>query len=391
MAYRFQRRVQIMPGVRLNISKSGLGMSVGPRGASVSVGKQGIYRNIGIPGTGLSMREKLNGPGGRQTSHARQSGAPSELSMELDDDGTVSFFYDDGSIPSAAAIKKFRDQNAAAISEHIQGWVDTLNQELNACLSIHMLTPAPVYQPLKLLTDPPKPPMKPQIQEMTFWDKIFFRHNKVDAENNRRQGVYKSDVKDWNQKHEKHQAMITDVDNLNAKIIAGDIEAQARAIEIRVSEIAWAKPTSIDFDFGDDATTLALDIDLPRIDQIPSREALTPTRGLNIRWKTRAATQLMKDFSYLAHASLFRVAGEAFACLPAVNEVTVSVYTQRIDPAIGDDKDVYVLSVRINREDWEVMNFDNLAEVDVEQALARFELVRNSLRSGELKEIKPFS
>lgn len=61
MGFRFRKSVKIMPGVRLNISKSGFSTTIGGRGASVNVGKSGTYMNAGIPGTGLSMREKISG------------------------------------------------------------------------------------------------------------------------------------------------------------------------------------------------------------------------------------------------------------------------------------------------------------------------------------------
>ena len=60
MGFRFQRRIKLAPGVRLNLSKSGLGLSAGPRGASVSVGPSGTHAHLGIPGTGLSYRSKLD-------------------------------------------------------------------------------------------------------------------------------------------------------------------------------------------------------------------------------------------------------------------------------------------------------------------------------------------
>ena len=54
MSILFRRRIKIIPGVRLNISKSGLSASVGVRGASVTLGgKGGTYANLGIPGTGI--------------------------------------------------------------------------------------------------------------------------------------------------------------------------------------------------------------------------------------------------------------------------------------------------------------------------------------------------
>lgn len=54
MGLRFQRRKQIAPGVRLNLSKSGPGLSFGRRGARVSVGPRGLGATITALGTGLS-------------------------------------------------------------------------------------------------------------------------------------------------------------------------------------------------------------------------------------------------------------------------------------------------------------------------------------------------
>lgn len=61
MAFRFQKRIKIAPGVRLNIGKTGISTTIGKRGASVNIGKGGAHGNLGIPGTGLSTRTKLSG------------------------------------------------------------------------------------------------------------------------------------------------------------------------------------------------------------------------------------------------------------------------------------------------------------------------------------------
>jgi hypothetical protein len=60
---RFQKRLRILPGVRVNLSKSGASTSIGPRGADVNIGRDGISTNAGIPGTGLSYRQKVGGGG----------------------------------------------------------------------------------------------------------------------------------------------------------------------------------------------------------------------------------------------------------------------------------------------------------------------------------------
>jgi|GEM_PF-6830731 len=61
VGFRFQRRITLFPGVRLNISKSGMSLSIGPRGFSLTISRQGIHLNTGIPGTGLSHRKRLRG------------------------------------------------------------------------------------------------------------------------------------------------------------------------------------------------------------------------------------------------------------------------------------------------------------------------------------------
>jgi len=58
MGLRFQRRIKVLPGVRINLSKSGVGFSVGGRGAHIGITARGQrYISIGVPGTGLSWRE----------------------------------------------------------------------------------------------------------------------------------------------------------------------------------------------------------------------------------------------------------------------------------------------------------------------------------------------
>jgi hypothetical protein len=55
---RFQRSIKLFPGLRLNLSKSGLGISAGVRGLRLGVDSKGrSYVNAGIPGTGLSVRK----------------------------------------------------------------------------------------------------------------------------------------------------------------------------------------------------------------------------------------------------------------------------------------------------------------------------------------------
>ncbi len=54
MAFRFRKSFKVLPGVRLNVSKSGVSTTIGPRGAKVNFAKDSTTATVGLPGTGLS-------------------------------------------------------------------------------------------------------------------------------------------------------------------------------------------------------------------------------------------------------------------------------------------------------------------------------------------------
>jgi formate hydrogenlyase subunit 3/multisubunit Na+/H+ antiporter MnhD subunit len=60
MALRFQKRIRILPGLWINLSKTGISFSAGGRGATINAGTQGRRSvTLGIPGTGLSYKMDL--------------------------------------------------------------------------------------------------------------------------------------------------------------------------------------------------------------------------------------------------------------------------------------------------------------------------------------------
>jgi Protein of unknown function (DUF4236) len=54
MGFRFYRSFSLLPGMRVNISKSQISFGFGPKGANVNVAPRGLRVTAGLPGTGLS-------------------------------------------------------------------------------------------------------------------------------------------------------------------------------------------------------------------------------------------------------------------------------------------------------------------------------------------------
>lgn len=74
MALRFNRRIKIAPGIKVNVGLKGVSSAtVGRRGASVNLGKKDAHLNIGVPGTGLSTRTKVSNTDTQKTSYVAAS------------------------------------------------------------------------------------------------------------------------------------------------------------------------------------------------------------------------------------------------------------------------------------------------------------------------------
>ena len=58
MGFRFRRSFRVAPGLRINLSKSGVSESIGRRGAWFTIGPRGTRSTVGLPGTGLSYTEQ---------------------------------------------------------------------------------------------------------------------------------------------------------------------------------------------------------------------------------------------------------------------------------------------------------------------------------------------
>lgn len=61
MGLYFRKSINLGGGIKLNLSRSGIGISGGVKGARISTSSRGTYMNLSIPGTGIGYRKKLSG------------------------------------------------------------------------------------------------------------------------------------------------------------------------------------------------------------------------------------------------------------------------------------------------------------------------------------------
>jgi Cdc6-like AAA superfamily ATPase len=115
MGFRFRRTLTIIPGIRLNLSRSGPSVSLGMRGLHYTVGAKGTRMTAGLPGSGLSWTSYQPYVAGRR-SETSQPHPPSP----------------DNSVPPRSADPVATNFQSAPIEELVSGSTSELAPVLDA-------------------------------------------------------------------------------------------------------------------------------------------------------------------------------------------------------------------------------------------------------------------
>ena len=85
MGIRFRKSISFGKFFRLNLSKSGVSLGVGPPGLNMNIGPRGVRQTIGLPGTGLSYQETHQWPKSTEVTPAvtSQEASNSELGWKI--------------------------------------------------------------------------------------------------------------------------------------------------------------------------------------------------------------------------------------------------------------------------------------------------------------------
>lgn len=395
MALRFRRSVKIAPGLRLNFGKRGMSMSAGVRGATMTFGARGVYGNVGLPGTGLSYRTKLSG-GSRSTRSSVQAQDKSvavKLVLDLDEKGYPFAKDQHGNELPKKYVKLAFEQNPGQLDAWMRKECAKLNDEVQSILDIHLLTPAP--DAFSVFPDEPFPedrPLMPVLKSLSFWARLFpFWRRRIEAENARRTAGHEEQLAKWEAaKAVFEQEKVQHRHDFEVGRLE-DVAVMERFLEEVLQEIGWPRETLVDFDIAQDGTKVMVDVDLPEIEDLPDTTAEIGASGRKINFKKRSQAQVRRDYMAHVHGIGFRMLGTIFAALPKTTEVVLSGYSQRNDGATGTVNDEYLYSVRVKREAWERINFDNLPQVEVVECLGQFEIIRDMTKTGVFKAVVPMA
>lgn len=390
MAWRFKKSMQLVPGVRINLSGGGLSWTIGTRGASINIGKRGIYLNTAIPKIGLYARQKLfSGTVPSRPGPARNK-ITCAFTISINDEGILIFKDELGNFSSKPQIELTKEKYGNKIKNLIQGKCNEINQQIEAFTKFHEHTPPPKAHTFQVDKFDEIRPNRPALKTAGFFCKFFKSCVvKIDQQNRRALEIFKSELKDWNQKKGEFYQLQYQKILFTKKLNSGDIVSAKEYFETVLKNIAWPQTVNVIFDIPS-ARKLVINIDLPKIEDMPNKIASVPQREYKLSIKSMNSIQVQRLYMQYVHAVGFRVIGEAFATSPTIEQVVLSAYSQRINKAIAQISDEYLYSIRVSRTEWLSINFDNLTQIDVVEALTRFDLRRDMSKTGVFKPIKPY-
>lgn len=377
MAYRFQRRIKIAPGLRVNVSKGGVSLSAGPRGASMTLGKRGLYGNVGVPGTGMSYREKLNG----RKASPRDAGGGSSKSvlMKVDDDGNFYILDESGQELPESVIRQIKRSNGNVIRDFLAGVCNSRNELLATITSFHQEIPPPTNTP-KYKSES----FTEEKPEKSFWLMLFG----LIVPGVKRRHQVKLD--EWHERKVAFEKEQSDRRELEETLVFTSLEAMDQVLADYLNAIEWPDKPEIDYDLGMNNQTLAIDILLPGEDGLPDKKWSIPGNAYRLNSKRLTETRRRQLYRDYAHSVLLRIIGEVYARLPTVEHVMVSAYRKGMDAATAHDSDEYIVSVITHRSKWCKMNFDRISDIDPVEALSEHTLKRNMTKTGIFKPVSPF-
>ncbi|NMT63440.1 DUF4236 domain-containing protein [Marinobacter orientalis] len=401
MAFRFRRTVSIFPGVRLNLGKRGVSVSAGLRGASVTLGRNGLYGNVGIPGTGLSYRERLleqDKVGTRKRSKAAQpspelpplAGEIAQVRLNTRT-GDIAILDSAGNDLGPEAFEIAKTHAREDLDNTLQQQVDTHNRMMERIGNIHLDTPAPDTFPAMVAEPFEEPePTEPALRKRDWLAVICpARRKAFDESNERRRNRYRQAYQQWQQDKVQQERREVARAGIYEKAQRGDVTAMESVLDDHLLDIDWPRETDLSFELSGEGTMLMMDVDLPEIEDFPTTELRTYQRGVGVSVKELSDTASRKLYMAHVHGMGFRLIGEGFACAPSVETVVLSAFTQVTNAATGRGEDKYLYSVKVTRQAWSQIHFGNLSEVDPVEALAAFELRRDMTKTGIFRAIEP--
>ena len=345
MGLRFRKSIKIAPGVRLNLNKKSTSLSFGGKGLRYSINSRGRRTSsVGIPGTGLSYVSTSSSGKSYKTkayqTHRNLQNQAKNLQREQE-------------------------------KEWAQYEVQLFENQCELVKSIHKECDVPVDWVQILNSQPPHQPGEPGLKEKKavneyehykpgFFDKLFKKEEQ-------KRKLLSDQIEQAKKEDEQEYREWKELVNLAKKVLNGDIDAYFNVIQ-EMNPLDDLSEFGSGFEFlTDDPSYMEVEFDVHSEQVIPKEEKkLTKTGKLSTKQMTKTRYfELQQDY---VCSCILRIARDLFALLP-LKTVLIHAHDEQLDTATGHLKKVVILSIKIERE---ILNQLNFELIDCSDAMANF-------------------
>ena len=332
MGFGFSKSFSLGGGVRLNVSKRGLGISAGIPGFRVGVGPSGTRVTASIPGTGISYTQRLSS---RSARASRQQ--------------------------QAAIRRQLRELEKLEKLRRNQLEVEEFEKTIEMLKSVHTECSKPIDWHKEASAPPPFEPgsMGPnewsavsRLKEYrpSFFDRLLKKEEQKRQE--LQQAVEEGKKKDQ-EDLEQWRARV----ELAKRVLDYDTEAYVLVLqnENPFDDIA---ELGSELDLVIDKNLVEVSFHAKSKEVIPQEEKSLTSKG-NLSIKKMSKTKMYDIYQDYVCSCAIRIGREFFALLP-VDYVLVHVEGDFLDTATGKEYEETILSVKFPREDFLNINFDRI-------------------------------
>lgn len=325
MGLNFRKSISLGHGMKINLSKSGPSFSFGRKGLRQTISATGrSTTSVGIPGTGVYYTKSTNVKkigGAIKNKFGKKSKEEAQ----------------DGKSP---IIKTAKDSKAP--SSEAEKTVAEYEAYVNAIQTIHRT-----------------------CDDTIEWEKI--NTDSVPA------GYKKGseDYENWEKLHE-----------LAGKVLDGDIDAYLEVVD-------QMKPFDDLLDYGSGFEVGTEDNDQMTVEFTVKSDEVVPTNVYSILASGKLSEKAMSKTAYnelvqdYVCSTVIRVARDLFALLP-IERVIIHAVDSALNPATGNEEEVTILSVAINRTRLSEINME---KIDPSDALGALECNMAFSKTNGFKEV----
>lgn len=358
MGLRFRKSIKIAKGVKINLSKSGVSLSVGRTGLHGTINSRGqLTTSAGLPGTGVSFVKTMSLKkllGGTKKSEDVETISPKKRK--------------DTAIPAGERARAVGGSKEAGKSVSAAGdaadQVAAYEQQLQMIRRVHETCSETIDW--KKISEQPAPASRSVSFNAS---NDSFSEDLHDANNSKF-----DDYGDWKKLHD-----------LSGKILAGDIDSYLEVLA-EVKPFEDLTEYGSDFEVGtDDPSSMTVEFNVKSEEVVPQETlALTSTGKLSRKALAKSTrNDIVQDYIC---SCVIRIAREMFALLP-VDRVLINAKDSILNTATGHNEDVTLVSVIFDRARFMDTDFSRIDPSDLIEAYPSNMAFKKTSGLGAVEEL----